>query len=54
MNNAAKSPASGLLLHSLVKKYVETEVNPANTGAKKTHTFLMSTGKESKSPNHFI
>jgi hypothetical protein len=54
MKRAAKSPASDLLVHSLVKKYVEIDVNPAKTGARKTHTFLISIGKERKSAIHLI
>src|SRR5450830_521006 len=54
INKAAKSPASGLFEHSLVKKYVEIDVRPANTGAMKTHTFLMSIGKDRKSEIHLM
>jgi len=54
MKSADKRPASERLVHSLVKKYVEMEVKPANTGAKKMHTFLISIGKERKSATHLM
>lgn len=52
INRAARRPVSLLFVHSLARKKVETEVRPAKIGAKKTHTFLMSTGKHKKSATH--
>ena len=45
MKSAAKRPAPFFPVASFVNRYVARAVNPANDGAKKTHTFLMSTGK---------
>ena len=52
MKSAAKSPASALFVHSLVKKYADIAVKPENTGARKTQMFLISIGKAIASRNH--
>jgi hypothetical protein len=52
IKRAAKSPASGLLVASFVKKYVEIEQKPAKTGAKKTQMFLISIGRKKASRLH--
>jgi len=54
MKSAAKSPVSTLLVHSFARRYVEMDVNPANTGAKNTQMFLISIGKVKKSRVHLI
>jgi hypothetical protein len=43
MSAAANNPAP-VPFASLVKKYVAKAVNPENTGAKNTHTFLQGVG----------
>ena len=45
MKRAEKSPASDFLVISLVRPYPARAVKAAKTGAKKTQTFLISTGK---------
>ena len=52
MKRAAKRPASGRFVHSLVKKKVDIAVNPENTGARKTQILRMSIGSETASNNH--
>jgi hypothetical protein len=46
IKRAEINPASDLPTTSFAKKYIEIEVNPAKTGAKKTHTFLISIGNK--------
>lgn len=48
MNKAANSPDPFLPVASFVNKQVANAVNPANEGAKKTQTFLISTGNPIK------
>ena len=54
MKRAERRPASGLFVHSLVKKYVEIDVRPAKTGARNTQTLRISIGNERKSAIHLI
>ena len=48
MNKAANNPDPFFPVASFVNRYVARAVSPANEGAKKTQTFLISTGNPIK------
>ncbi len=47
MKKAANSPALDLPVTSVARRWVAMAVNPENSGARNTHTFLISIGMSS-------